>query len=72
MQRYQFCTIETRGYLTTYTPTGPVVVQLKRDKVKGDRTHADAVARTIAELGLAGWQLAAVSGSEWHFQRPLS
>lgn len=63
-------------YLIMYHPTHTQVIELKRDKNLGDKTHADARRRTIAELGRQGWEMVSSHagspyGETLYFKRPL-
>ncbi len=83
MQKYEFCSIRRRYgrkkskqytlryYLVSYTQTGTSVTRLKRDKAKEDKSAEDAFARTVAQLGLDGWQLSSGSAGDLFFQRPI-
>ncbi len=83
MQKYEFCSIRrryerkkgkqytVRYYHVSYTQNGISITRLKRHKAKGDKSAEDAFARTVAQLGLDGWQLSMTSAGDLFFQRPL-
>ena len=59
MQRWEYCIIDGGwGYsLKLPSLSGWENIKIKRDKSQGDQNDFDAFARTIAQLGLDGWEL---------------
>lgn len=81
MQKWEYCRLlydaGTNDYwMLQYKPTGSAAVRIKRDAAVGDSDDTAAWWRTIAELGIAGWELVSAyqdsSGSHHlYFKRPL-
>jgi hypothetical protein len=75
MQKWEYCScfLNTiyEGYITFYRPVDTEIIQLQRDKSRGDKTINDAFYRSVAELGRDGWELVNVDGGTCHFKRPL-
>jgi hypothetical protein len=74
MQRWEYCCLNV-GELQMLSADSIKSIEIKRDKSKGDGYDWDAFLRTIAKLGLDGWEMV---GNEavnnkiilW-FKRPL-
>ncbi len=63
-------------YLILFNTSGTQIINLTSDENLGARTRADARRRTMAQLGLQGWELANSYSSSPHietlyFKRPL-
>jgi hypothetical protein len=79
MNKWEYCSLDWyngRGYvLTFFKSNGAVSTDLKKDKLKGDKNDWESGHRTIAELGLDGWELVShdqeVGRSSLYFKRPL-
>ena len=59
MQCWEYCHLNrfSKPYtIALYGPSKTLVTEVKRDKSKGDGNDDDAYQRTIAELGLNGWE----------------
>ena len=71
MQKYEFCqlTYGRDSQLARAALDGWDLIQVRANTRRGDRTDDDAVARTLAELGHAGWQLVNVENGTYYFQR---
>ena len=70
-EKWEHCSI-FNGILTFYRVDNTVVVELKRDKSRGDRNDNDAFNRTVAQLGLDGWQYVGLNGIASWFKRRIS
>jgi hypothetical protein len=66
MQRWEYCRLGG-DELQMLSADSIKSIEIKRDKSKGDRHGQDAYYRTIAKLGLDGWEMV----SDGFFKRPL-
>jgi hypothetical protein len=77
MQRWEYCHLNqfSKPYNIKYyrATRGADIVEVKRDKTKGDRSDEDACNRILAELGLQGWEAVGHLGQAATilFKRPL-
>ena len=76
MQKWEFCHLYqfAKPYtIKFYQTTGAHVVEVKRDKSKGDGSDEDACSRAMAELGAQGWETVGHLGQTASilFKRPL-
>jgi hypothetical protein len=76
MQKWEYCSVNytgptTESWITFYRPEGPLVVNLERDKSKGDKRNGDAWQRCLAELGRDGWEVVNFEDFVQRFKRPL-
>jgi hypothetical protein len=69
-ERWEHCSLFS-GTLTFFRVDSSVVVEVKRDKNRGDRSDNDAYNRTVAQLGLDGWQFAGMNGIASWFKRRI-
>lgn len=82
MQKWEYCRLlydaGTRDYWELrYQPTGSASHRIKRDAAKGDADDTAAWWRTIADIGLEGWEMVGAyqdTGGSHHlyFKRPLT
>jgi hypothetical protein len=59
MPRWEYCHLNrfSKPYtIAYYRPNGTAVVEVRRDKAKGDGSDEDAGNRAMAELGAQGWE----------------
>jgi hypothetical protein len=78
MQKWEYCSLHSGDFssLIFYKSNGAVKISLEMDSSKGDKSDHDAFVRTIAALGLAGWELVSRtagmgSNPEFFFKRTL-
>lgn len=72
MERWEFCEVNTYYHIMYhFTPNGRKITLIKRDRDKGDQSDDDATARTIAQLGLEGWELINGSWGEMRGEKAL-
>ncbi len=74
MQRWEHCVLMPKPVMQLATPSesGWREEKIRRDESLGDKSHGDAFARTMYQLGLDGWEMVTVdgNGSFW-FKRPI-
>jgi hypothetical protein len=78
MQKWEYAWItevdpRTWG-LIFYKVSDTVKIRITQDKARGDKSVDDALLRTVAQLGLDGWELVGTSGENakmMFFKRPL-
>lgn len=70
MAKWEYCELQSGkdAYLLIYRRQNSEVIRLTRDKSKGDRNDFDAIARTLAELGLDQWEMVASTTSAGTWQ----
>ena len=75
MQRWEYCSLDSAsgpsGELMMLSADSINRIKIKQDKSKGDRYHLEACYRTIAKLGLDGWEMVGKENSHFFFKRPL-
>lgn len=79
MQKWEYCRLYTTpdGFssISFCRSTGALQVPIKRDRERGDRDTIDARMRTVAELGVEGWEMVSVYHDgdypQMLFKRPL-
>ena len=76
MQRWEYCSLWRRAgpperwYLTVYGAAGATEQELRADGDSGERSLRGAWGRTIAQLGVEGWELVAADAAGFYFKRP--
>ncbi|HUY99347.1 MAG TPA: hypothetical protein VMU89_03285 [Thermomicrobiaceae bacterium] len=70
MAKWEYCEVQTGKdtFLALYRRQNSEVIRIQRDKSRGDRSDFDAIARTVAELGLDDWEMVGVTNSDGTFQ----
>ncbi len=76
-QQWEYCEMDWADTMVRfYRPDGVQAERIRPEESKGDRTDRDAWRRTIAQLGLDGWELVGIrdsaGGYHMYFKRPIA
>ena len=78
MQQWDYASLTDIGShnwgLVFYKVSGTLTYRITQDKTRGDKSPDDPLLRTVAQLGLDGWELVGTEGENakmMFFKRPL-